>query len=70
MLAESGAPLALGPCNPLPIWLRPFSTEASDIGSITLAGAPAVDALVAEDEELPAFLEEATEGPDYPAAAE
>lgn len=28
------------------------------------------DASVAEDEELPAFLEEATEGPDYPAAAE
>jgi ParB family chromosome partitioning protein len=33
-------------------------------------GASAGDASVVEDKELPAFLEESAEGPDYPAAAE
>ncbi|ARN83995.1 ParB/RepB/Spo0J family partition protein [Methylocystis bryophila] len=34
------------------------------------AGAPADEPSTAEDEELPAFLAETAEGPDYPAAAE
>lgn len=34
------------------------------------AGAPADELSTAEDEELPAFLAETAEGPDYPAAAE
>ena len=52
----------------LPEGLRTPNLDAPAL--IDEPGALAGDASVAQDEELPAFLEESTEGPDYPAAAE
>ena len=52
----------------LPEGLRTPNLDAP--APIKEAGAPADDPSTAQDEEMPAFLEEATEGPDYPAAAE
>ena len=52
----------------LPEGLRtPHLDEPAQIKEL---GAPAGDPSNLQDEELPAFLEESTEGPDYPAAAE
>ncbi len=52
----------------LPEGLRTPNLDAHAL--IDEPGALAGDASVAQDEELPAFLEESTEGSDYPAAAE
>ena len=52
----------------LPEGLRTPNLDAHAL--IDEPGALAGDASIAQDEELPAFLEESTEGPDYPAAAE
>ena len=52
----------------LPEVLRTPNLDAPAL--IEEPGAPAGDPLTTQDEELPAFLEEATEGSDYPAAAE
>ena len=52
----------------LPEVLRTPNLDAP--APIEEARALAGDASVAEDEEMPAFLEESVEGPDYPAAAE
>jgi ParB family chromosome partitioning protein len=52
----------------LPEVLRTPNLDAP--APIEEAGALAGDVSVAEDEQLPAFLEEVAEGPDYPAAAE
>ena len=52
----------------LPEGLRTSNLDAP--APIEQANAPESDASNAPDEELPAFLDETTEGPDYPAAAE
>jgi ParB family chromosome partitioning protein len=52
----------------LPEGLRTPNLDAP--ASIEETSAPEGDASVPQDEELPAFLDETTEGPDYPAAAE
>jgi ParB family chromosome partitioning protein len=52
----------------LPEGLRTPNLDAP--APIEETSAPEGDTSVAQDEELPAFLDETTEGPDYPAAAE
>lgn len=52
----------------LPEGLRTPNLDAP--AAIEETSAPKGNASVAQDEELPAFLDETTEGPDYPAAAE
>ncbi len=52
----------------LPEGLRTPNLDAP--APIEETSAPEGDASVAQDEELPAFLDETIEGPDYPAAAE